>query len=268
MDTKKTVLLIVLLCVTAAALVALLVLRGGLGQPDMPELTRTEDGTIILTPEPAAAATVPPAKTADTQHVTAASRWKSSDVPVQIVPADAAYFADAAFVGNETVAALKLYDYDGLLTEAAFYEVETITDTDYVNQIKEDGGYGKIYIGLGGHELAYKADVVRDSLRSAIGSLQAEYPECLIYLMSVSPVSQYRTSVSKAIRMDRIEEYNEMLTELAEEMGVWYLDITSGLVDEEGYLPSEVTEDGLNFTPGHYAAWYEVLAARYIGDTE
>ena len=171
-------------------------------------------------------------------------------------------------VADETVAALKRYDYDGLLTEAAFYEVDTVTDTGYVRRIKEDGGFGKVYIGLGGRELSYRVDDLRDSLSSAIDALQGEYPDCIIYLMSVSPVSKYRESVSRAIRMDRLPEYNEMLLGLAAEKGAWYIEITSALVDEEGYLPSEVTEDGINYTPGHYAGWYERIATHYIGGSE
>lgn len=273
MDKKKTVLLIALLCVAAALLAVLLVLRGGLSEETQAasRFERTADGAIII-PQ-STAGPVPTAKTADAADPAASAGAAAAPnvnafVPSKASPASSAYFADAAFVGNETVAALKRYDYDGLLTEAAFYEVETVTDTSYVRKIKDDGGYGKIYIGLGGYELAYRVDDLRDSLSSAISALKEEYPDCIIYLMSVSPVSKYRESVSRALRMDRLPEYNDMLLELAGEKGVWYIEITSALVDEEGYLPSEVTEDGINYTPGHYAGWYERIATHYIGESK
>jgi len=266
MDKKKTVALILLLLAAVALLVMILVLRQDVSGAETPELTRLEDGTIVLPQEPVV--TVPPARTTEGTSAPAETPGVDPTVPVRAKRAGSAYFDDAAFVGNETVAALGRYDYDGLLTGAVFYEVDTITETGYVSDIKADGGYGKIYIGLGGYELAYTVGTVRDSLSSAIRSLKAEYPDCVIYLMSVSPVSKYRTSVSKALRMDRLPEYNDMLYELAAETGVWYIEITSALVDEDGFLPSDVTEDGLNYTPGHYQAWYDILATRYVGDSE
>ena len=262
MDKKKTVVLVLMLCAAVALLIMILVLRQDLNGVESQELTRLEDGTIVLTPEPAV--TVPPAKTTSATSAPSQTPGIDPTVPARTKRADPSYFDDAAFVGNETVAALERYDYDGLLTGAAFYEVETVTETGYVSDIKADGGYGKIYIGLGGYELAYTVDTVRDSLASAIRSLKAEYPDCVIYLMGVSPVSKYRTSISKALRMDRLPEYTDMLYELAAETGVWYIEITGALVNEEGYLPSEVTEDGINYTPEHYQAWYDLIATRYV----
>lgn len=276
MGKKKTVLLIVLLCLAAALLALLLLMRGGEADETLAtEFERTADGAIII---PAANAgdeaeeeedsPLPTAKTAEAAAAGETASAAGTAVPSKATPADASYFADAAFVGDETVMALGRYDYDGLLTEASFYEVDTVTDTSYVRKLLNDGGCGKLYIGLGGREMSYRVDDLRDSLRSAISAVREECPDCIVYLMSVSPVSKYRESVSRALRMDRLPEYNDMLQELAAELGVWYLEITSALVDEEGYLPSDVTEDGVNYTPAHYEGWYERIATHYIGGAQ
>ena len=188
------------------------------------------------------------------------------DVPARTTAADSSYFDDAAFVGNETVVALERYDYDGLFENSEFYEVSSLTNSGYVSYLLERGPYGKIYFGLGGGEMAWRVDDLRSSLDSAIRRIQTQWPGCIIYLMSVSPVSKYRSDISQAIRMDRIGEYNGMLRSLAIDRQVWYLEITSALVNEEGFLPSEVTEDGINYTPGHYQGWYDRIAMHYIGD--
>lgn len=264
MSKKKTVLLILALVIVAAALVLLVVLRTGADVPSAAgtagsTLRRTEDGRIILSDV---------ADEPEREEATEENDVPAVAAPEQEKPADATYFSDAAFVGDETVACLGRYDYDGLLAGAAFYEVETVTDTGYVRQIKNDGGYAKVYFGLGGHEMTYRVDDIRESLSYAIDALREGDPDCVIYLMSMSPVSKYRESVSHTIRMDRLPEYNEMLSELAAEKGAWYIEITSALVNEEGYLPSEETEDGINFTPRYYAGWYERIAAQYIGDPQ
>lgn len=272
MKKNTTLLLILALCAAVLLFVLVIFLHSGPEDAPADDLTRAEDGTIILTPyadEETPAPEMEPAgeAAADAEEATEApSSAGSAAVPEQEKPAKAAYFADAAFVGNETVMALKRYDYDGLLTEASFYEVESVTDTSYVNRIRRDGGCGKLYIGLGAYEMQNRVGDLEDELRSAITEVKTEYPGCIIYIMSVTPVSKYRESVNRNLRMDRLPEYNEMVSALAAELGVWYLEVTSVLVDEEGYLPSEVTEDGMNFTPAHYAAWYERIATHYIED--
>lgn len=263
MDKKKFAVPVMVLTAALLLLTVILLMRGAVTDTEPePALTRLEDGAIVLTPEPQNIA-VP---TVGTESAPAAARPEGDPtVPVRLPRAGADYFSDAAFVGDETVASLGRYDYDGLLAEAVFYEVGSVTESGYVNKIKKDGGYGKIYFGLGGNEMANRVDSVRDSLEAAVRALQAEYPGCIIYLMEITPVSEYRSGVSRSIQMERTGEYNEMLYELAVQLGVWYLPVTEALVNEEGYLPSEVTEDGINFTPAHYEAWYEILASRTIG---
>ena len=266
MGKKKTVLLIIGLCAAGLIAVLLIALRLGSGQSEsITGMRRTESGAIILTPAPD-----PDADPEDIKEDGDEETILQEDVeaPEQAVSAEDDYFSDAVFVGNETVGALKRYDYDGLLSQASFYEVESVTDTSYVNQIKKDGGCGKLYIGVGGQEMTNSVSDIRDSISYAIDSVRADDPDCIVYLMSVAPVSKYRESVSRTIRMDRLPEYNEMLARLAAEKNAYYLDITSVLVNEEGYLPSEVTEDGMNFTPAHYAAWYEQIASHYVGESE
>ncbi len=271
---KKKTRLLLILALAAAVLLFVLVLfmrsdTGGDKAASGP--ARAEDGTIILTPVPEGAGETDAPAEDETAEAAPDESAKPkvtgrAAVPEQQRPAEPSYFADAAFVGNETVMALKRYDYDGLLTEAKFYEVESVTDTGYVNRIRRDGGCGKLYIGLGGYEMVNRVGELEDELRSAIEAIQTNYPDCIIYLMGVTPVSKYRESINKSLNMAVLPEYNEMLELLAEETGAWYIEITSALVDEEGYLPSDVTEDGMNFTPAHYAAWYERIATHYIGE--
>ena len=267
MGKKKTALLITGLCLGVLLVALLIAMRTGVvgGDDPLASFRRTESGAIILTPA-SDADDAGEAADGETASGTEPDLAEAA-APEQETSAEDDYFADAAFVGNETVAALKRYDYEGLLTQAAFYEVDSVEDTSFVKQIKRDGGCGKLYIGLGGGEMSNRVDDLRDSIAYAIDTIRGENPDCIFYLMSVSPVSKYRESVSRAIRMDRLPEYNEMLQELAAEKGAYYLDITSVLVDEEGYLPSDVTEDGMNFTPAHYAAWYAQIASHYIGES-
>ena len=61
-------------------------------------------------------------------------------------------------------------------------------------------------------------------------------------------------------------EMYAMLKEICAERQVWYLDAYSVLCNEEGYLPSDVTNDGTHFSPAHYELWFDYMNTHYIPD--
>lgn len=192
----------------------------------------------------------------------------SAVIQAQPLPADAAYFADAAFLVNSVSQGLDMYDYDGLLTQADFYGTEKLTAFDAMDYIRqmEDGDYGKVYIGLGVNELWRDMDALRGCYMEMLEELMSYSSDSIIVLMGVPPVSAYKSGTNANYTRELVAEYNEMLLALAEDWGVWYLDTGSVLADEEGYLPSEVTEDGLHFTPAWYQRWFALLAENFVND--
>lgn len=192
----------------------------------------------------------------------------SAVIPEQVISADGEYFADAAFLVNSVSMGLSMYDYDGLLTRADFYGVEKLSAFEALDFIRdmEDGDYGKVYISLGINELWRDMDALRACYMEMLEELMGYSSDSIIVLVSVPPVSAYRSSTNANYTGELVAEYNEMLRTLAEDWGVWYLDVHSVLADEEGYLPSAVTEDGIHFTPAHYQRWFEHLATHYIND--
>lgn len=192
----------------------------------------------------------------------------SAVIPAQPLPADGDYFADAAFLVNSVSQGLDMYDYDGLLTQADFYGTEKLTAFDAMDYIRkmEDGDYGKVYIGLGVNELWRDMDALRGCYMEMLEELMSYSSDSIIVLMGVPPVSAYKSSTNANYTRELVAEYNEMLLGLAEDWGVWYLDTGSVLADEEGYLPSEVTEDGLHFTPAWYQRWFALLAENFVND--
>ncbi len=250
MKKKTTALLTVLLCVVLGAAALLLFLgRGGPG-------AGAEDGAQVHTVrlESNGAPGPTPRGTADA----------GPDVPARTEPAEPAYFADAAFVGSGTVTALGMYDYDGILRDADFLETESLADTEAYLEELTAGGYGKVYLGLGPEELTRNSETLLRAVGDTVRALRAEDPAVLVYLMSVTPVSEYRSASDKLTTRERALALNDALLALAREEGTYYLDVFSVLADDEGYLPGDVTEDGMSFTPAHYRAWFELLETHYI----
>lgn len=196
---------------------------------------------------------------------------RERDNPVlraQSVPVDSGYFADAAFVVNSVSRGLDLYDYDVLLVKADFYGGEELSVYNTMDCIREMEGknYGKIYLGLGIEEIGDDIEDIQASYESILSQLRTLAPESIVVLMSMPPVSEYKSSNDEYCNRELVVEYNEMLLKLAESWDVWYLDVYTVLANDEGYLPSEVNEDGIHFTPAHYAAWFERLSTHYVND--
>lgn len=196
---------------------------------------------------------------------------RDRDDPVlreQSVPVDSSYFADTAFVVNSVSRGLDLYDYDVLLHKADFYGGEELSIYDTMDCIREMEGktYGKIYLGLGIEEIGDDIEDIQASYESVLAQLRTFAPESIVVLMSMPPVSEYKSNNDEYCNRELVVEYNEMLLKLAETWDVWYLDVYTVLANDEGYLPSEVNEDGIHFTPAHYAAWFERLSTHYVDD--
>ncbi len=186
----------------------------------------------------------------------------------QSVPADSSYFADAAFVVNSVSRGLDLYDYDVLLVKADFYggpDVSVYDVLDYIGDM-EGKNYGKIYLGLGIEEIGDDIEDIQASYENLLEDLRTYAPESIVVLMSMPPVSEYRSSTDEYCNRELVVEYNEMLLDLADSWDVWYLDVFTVLANEEGYLPSDVNEDGIHFTPAHFSAWFERLSTHYVND--
>ena len=219
---------------------------------------------------PAAAATAAPTPT---QTPAATPEPVERFVPLvqeQSVPASSDYFANAGFLGNSVLSGLWFYNngllpvdashwfwQDGLTITAALSYVDRMTDQQF----------DKIYIGFGMNELNYDQDDVREAYDFVIGKLRDDHPGAVIYLMSATPVSR-ESDAEGEFTQAGVLAFNEMLQSIAAEQQVWYLDVCSVLCDAEGFLPSDVTTDGVHFTPAHYQYWFDYLATHYVPDED
>ena len=221
-----------------------------------------EQATAAPTDMPAPTATAQPAVTAEPTE----APWSGPDVPAQTTEATASYFADAGFLGNSVLSGLWWYDYADLLPDDDFYWSDGLTVLGASPYAAKMSGYGKIYVGFGMNELGYEKTTLRQAYNTVLDQLEANNPDCIIYLVSVTPVSLWKSSNDSLITREEVRPFNDMLRQLAREREVWYLDVYNVLCDEDGYLPSDVTNDGVHFTPAHYELWFDYMNTHYVPD--
>lgn len=227
--------------------------------------TATAAPTSGPTAEPTAAPTDVPAETPEPT----AEPWAGPLVGEQPEPMGAEYFANAAFLGNSVTSGLWLYNNDGLLPTGTdhWYCADSLTilgASPYAAQMPANT-FGKVYIGFGINEVNYQKETLKAAFNTVIDQVKASQPNAIIYLMSVTPVSAW-CDANREFKRSSVQSFNEMLQDIAREQQVWYLDVYPVLCGEDGFLPSDVTPDGVHFSPAHYQLWLDYMKTHYVPD--
>ena len=182
------------------------------------------------------------------------------------------YFDDAAFLGDSRT--LGISDYAGLET-ADFYcdsgmmifkileEEVTYQKTGSkvrMTEVLQNRQYGKIYLMLGMNELGYgNTEMYLEQYRQVLEQIREWQPEAVIYVMANLHVSREKNNMESEFNNININDKNAASASLANGTDVFYLDINPVFTDEEGYLKSELTFDGVHLYAKHYDAWREFL---------
>ena len=129
----------------------------------------------------------------------------------------------------------------------------------------EPDRYKKIYIMFGINEMGWGSDeLLAESYYKLIDMLKYYEPNAAIYVESILPVTQRKSSSGKTYRNERIIERNEILKEIAKNEYVAYLDLHSIYADENGALPSEYSADGIHLLSKYMPAWKSFLLTHAV----
>ena len=183
------------------------------------------------------------------------------------------YFADAAFFGNSLVDGLRSFgglEYGDFFagTSASVLSVDTIKDAHLSDGTAAtlldallEKQYGKIYILLGINELGFNKDSFVSLYADLLDTIAAAEPDAVLYIMSLTPLTEKRSNSDDLFTRPRVEEFNAAIRTMAETHGYIYLDLYSALADANGWLPQEQSTDGVHFTVDKYWEWADFLRA-------
>lgn len=202
----------------------------------------------------------PPAEEGDPQ--VGEGEWLSSD-----------YFDDALFVGDSITEGIKLYDVMSNATVLASTGVNL--DSLYTkNAITLEGGSkvpvleatkyqnpGKIYLMMGVNSLLSDEETFRAGYGRVVDTLVEQHPDAILYIQSILPVTAaYEKKANAVTDNAKIDRYNEILKGLAEEKGVYYLNVAEVFKDADGCLPDSASpQDGIHFGSSWYRTWFDYL---------
>ncbi|MDR2909397.1 MAG: GDSL-type esterase/lipase family protein [Oscillospiraceae bacterium] len=187
------------------------------------------------------------------------------------------YFDDAVFFGDSVSTGLEGYH---IVDNAACYAAvgvspHTALTVEYIGAsvadkktlleaAKEAGDRGKVYIMLGGNGLWQEKDAFIADYGAFLDAVIKQYPNATVYIQSMTPVGINVGETYVNISREKVIEYNAAIAELSAKYNLPFLNLFETLMDEEGYLPEEVSPDGLHLTPEYYYRWLDYLRTHTV----
>lgn len=175
--------------------------------------------------------------------------------------ADDSYLDDLLFLGDSrTVGMVEM----GLIDESNAMAIIGLSHTQALTEEfydEDDGCYytieekvtyrrpDKIMVSFGVNGVAFMSeDEFMDDYEELIDLLRESSPNSAIIIQSILPVGSIQEENDPHLTNERINHYNILLYDLAKDKGVYFLDSSGCLMDENGYLSSEYDSgDGLHF---------------------
>lgn len=190
------------------------------------------------------------------------------------------WFADAVFLGDSRTDGLRLYS--GIKGAAFICHTGLSVFTIGKNAcIKDESGakitamdalakqqYAKVYLMLGVNELGYTTTSFLNSYTELVGQIKELQPGAAIYLQTLIPINEpiaYANGTNRAINNEKLKEFNQVITHVAQEEGVFLVDVDVPFWSAEGCLAAENTGDGVHLTRAGYEAWFAYLRT-HTGD--
>ncbi len=181
------------------------------------------------------------------------------------------YFDDAVFIGDSRT--------EGLITGTGLYNAVSYThkglmvDTVFTELIVNRGGvwisamealkyidFSKVYVMFGINETGWPYnDVFIEKYGRIIDTIKEINPNAIIYVQQIIPVSESVSSSHSYIKNSKIEEFNRLIRDMAEEKQVCLLNPGSALCGGENFLPSEAALDGIHLNREYCALWLDYL---------
>lgn len=192
------------------------------------------------------------------------------------------YFSDACFIGHSLVNGIQnsfcllntdFYAVNGatakyflglsnfkLSTTHVDASGNTVNDTGTLEQALSLKQYSKVYIMLGINEIS-STDASRQSFYNSMSNIVAlvrkTQPGAVIYIISLTPVSQKCSESSRSFNRDNVLDFNSVLKQVCRDKNTYYLNVFDLLCDSNGFLPQGAHDlsnwDGIHLITSEYS---------------
>lgn len=217
----------------------------------------------------------PPEEPVETEETAEPEESEETVNEPKIYTADRSYFKDALFVGDSRTVGLYQYGDLGEATVLAdtgmsVYKLlkKEFPLSDGTKKTFEDllaeRQFQKIYLMLGINELGYDFGQTVSKYRGMVEMIEDYQPEALIFIEANLHITEKKSAGADIYNNENINRFNEATKEIAEEKGLFYLDVNPLFDDENGSLSVEYTVDESHVLGKYYKDWVDWILSNAV----
>lgn len=194
--------------------------------------------------------------------------------PVQ-EPVGREYFVDALFIGDSrTVGLMEYGNIDGatffadsgmsvfkLDKKKVYLSSEGKLGFEEVLTRKE---YGKVYLMLGINELGYRFEILQEKYKETVERIQKRQGNAIIYLCANMHVTEEQSQKDEIYNNQNINRVNKMISSLADNERIFYIDVNEKFDDKNGSLSTEYASDSFHVYGKYYMDWVDWLCTSAV----
>lgn len=217
-------------------------------------------GTAALTSIPASTSTLTSASSTATTTIT--GRPAAAGLLSATARADDAYLEETVFVGDSRVNGML---YAGVIEEENAFAYNGLSHSGALTKQFVDLGTGRkltvaqalgvrkpqravIAFGINGIAWIGEASFI-EGYEKLLDAMTEQSPDTTFIIQSILPVSAAKEQEDSRYANEKIDRYNQLLQQLAEEKGMYYLNTAEALKNADGALDARYDRgDGLHFS--------------------
>jgi hypothetical protein len=182
------------------------------------------------------------------------------------VQLEESWFDDALFIGDSRTVGMKNYyklgkaqyfTNIGMNIYSVFAQMDKhpIYGHIFLEDLLQRETFGKIYIGIGLNECNYEYEYIEQGFEKLVNMIKQHQPDCKIILQSIMMCSKKTAKGNWYFDQENLGNINAIIKSFADGETVFYIDSNEWIVDEEGYLPADMTHDGIHLYGTGYEEW-------------
>lgn len=182
---------------------------------------------------------------------------------------DEELFTGSAFIGNSCVERLFVQGYGlqadflsgvGLTVHSFFTDSPARLDRTVADLLTDGRQYTRIFILFGINEVGTDPILFIEKYGQLIDHIQAYQPSAQIYVQAILPVSRAAHERNTyMVNNDNIRMFNQYILDMTVQKQVNFINTFDALADSEGFLPDDVSSDGIHLSKDYNQIWINYL---------
>ncbi len=186
--------------------------------------------------------------------------------PYEFQVVEDSYFNTVLFIGDSRTEGLKMYgrlgsaDYFANAGMSVFNLFDKVVGDQNVaaqslRQLLESKEYETIYLMLGINEVGYPHSSLEKQYASVVKQIRELAPNAALVLQGNLGVTRDKAAKQAYCAQESVNALNGLIAALADGKTIFYLPPADIFADEEGYLKSDTTGDGVHPYAAEYQNW-------------